>query len=338
MNNQANMGQKSNIIIYATEDGLTKIETTFDEDTVWLSIDQMAELFQRDKSTISRHIKNVFSEGELVRESVVANFATTAADGKIYQVDYYNLDVIISVGYRVKSKRGTQFRIWALNILKEYMRKGFALDDERLKNLGGGGYFKELLERIRDIRASEKVFYRQVLEIYATSIDYDPKAEISILFFKKVQNKIRYAIHGKTAAEVIYTRADAEKEFMGLTTFVGNQPTLKEAVVAKNYLSEKELRSMGQLVSGYLDFAERQAEREQVMTMKDWAEHLDRILTMSGEQLLQGNGSISHKQAVEKVTDEYKKYKARTISDVEEDYLNSIKMLEQKTDKKQKDM
>ena len=338
MNNQENMEQKSNIIIYTTEDGMTKIETTFDEDTVWLSIDQMAELFQRDKSTISRHIKNIFSEGELVRESVVANFATTAADGKTYQVDYYNLDVIISVGYRVKSKRGTQFRIWALNILKEYMRKGFALDDERLKNLGGGGYFKELLERIRDIRASEKVFYRQVLEIYATSIDYDPKAEISILFFKKVQNKIHYAIHGQTAAEVIYARADAEKEFMGLTTFEGKHPTLKEAVVAKNYLSEKELRVMGQLVSGYLDFAERQAEREQVMTMKDWAEHLDRILTMSGEQLLQGNGSISHKQAVDKATDEYKKYKARTISDVEEDYLNSIKMLEQKTDKKQKYM
>ncbi len=334
MNNRENMEQKSNIIIYTTEDGLTKIETTFDEDTVWLSIDQMAELFQRDKSTISRHIKNVFSEGELVRESVVANFATTAADGKTYQVDYYNLDVIISVGYRVKSKRGTQFRIWAINILKEYMRKGFALDDERLKNLGGGGYFKELLERIRDIRASEKVFYRQVLEIYATSIDYDPKAEISILFFKKVQNKIHYAIHGQTAAEVIYTRADAEKEFMGLTTFVGNQPTLKEAVIAKNYLSEKELRAMGQLVSGYLDFAERQAEREQTMTMKDWAKHLDRILTMSGEQLLQGNGNISHKQAVDKATDEYKKYKARTISDVEEDYLNSIKLLEQKTDKK----
>lgn len=333
VNNQDKMNQKSNIIIYTTEDGLTKIETTFDEDTVWLSIDQMAELFQRDKSTISRHIKNIFSEGELVRESVVANFATTAADGKTYQVDYYNLDVIISVGYRVKSKRGTQFRIWAINILKEYMRKGFALDDERLKNLGGGGYFKELLERIRDIRASEKVFYRQVLEIYATSIDYDPKAEISILFFKKVQNKIHYAIHGQTAAEVIYTRADAEKEFMGLTTFVGNQPTLKEAVIAKNYLSEKELHSLGQLVSGYLDFAERQAEREQAMTMKDWAEHLDRILTMTGEQLLQGNGSVSHKQAVNKATDEYKKYKARTISDVEEDYLNSIKILGQKTDK-----
>ena len=337
MNNQNNINQKSHMIIYTTEDGLTKIETTFDEDTVWLSIDQMAELFQRDKSTISRHIKNIYSEGELVREGTVAFFATVQMEGDrqvAREICYYNLDVIISVGYRVKSKRGTQFRIWATNILKEYMRKGFALDDERLKNLGGGGYFKELLERIRDIRASEKVFYRQILEIYATSIDYDPKAEISILFFKKVQNKIHYAIHGQTAAEVIYTRADVEKEFMGLTTFVGNQPTLKEAVVAKNYLNEKELRAMGQLVSGYLDFAERQAEREQAMTMKDWAEHLDRILIMTGEQLLQGNGSISHKQAVNKATDEYKKYKARTISDVEEDYLNSIKMLEQKADKK----
>ena len=337
MNNQNNINQKSHMIIYTTEDGLTKIETTFDEDTVWLSIDQMAELFQRDKSTISRHIKNIYSEGELVREGTVAFFATVQMEGDrqvAREICYYNLDVIISVGYRVKSKRGTQFRIWATNILKEYMRKGFALDDERLKNLGGGGYFKELLERIRDIRASEKVFYRQILEIYATSIDYDPKAEISILFFKKVQNKIHYAIHGQTAAEVIYTRADAEKEFMGLTTFAGNQPTLKETIVAKNYLNEKELRAMGQLVSGYLDFAERQAEREQAMTMKDWAEHLDRILTMTGEQLLQGNGSVSHKQAVNKATDEYKKYKARTISDVEEDYLNSIKMLEQKADKK----
>ena len=214
------------------------------------------------------------------------------------------------------------------------MRKGFALDDDRLKNLGGGGYFKELLERIRDIRASEKVFYRQFLEIYATSIDYDPKAEISIAFFKKVQNKIHYAIHGKTAAEVIYTRTDAEKEFMGLNTFSGNQPTLKEAVVAKNYLSEKELRAMGQLVSGYLDFAERQAEREQAMTMKDWAEHLDRILTMSGEELLQGSGSVSHEQAVDKATREYRKYKARTLSEVEQDYLDAIKILEDKTIKK----
>lgn len=333
MKKKDEMNQESNIIIYTTEDGLAKIETTFDGDTVWLSIDQMAELFQRDRSVIGKHIRNIFKEGELQKESVWAKFAYTAADGKIYQVDYYNLDVIISVGYRVKSKRGTQFRIWATNILKEYMRKGFAMDDERLKNLGGGGYFKELLERIRDIRASEKVFYRQVLEIYATSIDYNPKAEISIQFFKKVQNKIHYAIHGQTAAEVIYNRADAEKEFMGLTSFAGKQPTLKEAVVAKNYLDEKELRAMGQLVSGYLDFAERQAEREQAMTMQNWAEHLERILTMSGEQLLIGNGSVSHKQAVDKATGEYRKYKAKTLSEVEKDYLDSIKILEQKTEK-----
>lgn len=330
MKNQDEM-QQSNIIIYTTEDGLAKIETTFDGDTVWLSKAQMADLFQRDRSVISKHIKNVFEEGELQREGNVQILHVANSDKP---VEFYNLDVIISVGYRVKSKRGTQFRIWATGILKEYMRKGFALDDERLKNLGGGGYFKELLERIRDIRASEKVFYRQVLEIYATSIDYDPKAEISIQFFKKVQNKIHYAIHGQTAAEVIYTRADAEKEFMGLTTFAGKQPTLKEAVVAKNYLNEKELRAMGQLVSGYLDFAERQAEREQVMTMQDWAEHLDRILTMSGEQLLIGNGSVTHKQAVDKATGEYRKYKAKTLSDVEQDYLDSIKMLEQKTEKK----
>ena len=329
-----NTQNNSEMVIYTTADGLTKIETTFDGDTVWLSIDQMAELFQRDKSTISRHIKNIFLEGELQREAVVAKFATTASDGKIYQVDYYNLDVIISVGYRVKSQRGVQFRIWATGILKEYMRKGFALDDERLKNLGGGGYFKELLERIRDIRASEKVFYRQVLEIYATSIDYDPKAEISVQFFQKVQNKIHYAVHGQTAAELVYTRADAEKEFMGLTTFAGSQPTLKEAVVAKNYLDEKELRAMGQLVSGYLDFAERQAERQQAMTMQDWSEHLDRILTMSGEKLLTGNGSISHKQAIDKAANEYKKYKARTLSGVERDYLDAIQLLEQKTGQK----
>lgn len=329
--------EKSNIMIYTTGDGLTKIETTFDGDTVWLSLDQMSELFQRDKSTISRHIKNIFSEGELTKDSVVAKFATTADDGKTYQVEFYNLDVIISVGYRVKSRRGTQFRIWAIGILKEYMRKGFALDDDRLKSLGGGGYFKELLERIRDIRASEKVFYRQILEIYATSIDYNPRAEISIHFFEKVQNKIHFAIHGQTAAEVIYTRADAEKEFMGLTTFSGKQPTLKEAMVAKNYLDEKELRAMGQLVSGYLDFAERQAEREQVMTMKDWSEHLDRILTLSGEQLLQGNGNVSHKQAIDKAINEYRKYKERTLSEVEKDYLSSIRVLEQKTAPKNPD-
>lgn len=322
------MNADSKIIIYTTEDGLVKIDTTFDTETVWLSIDQMAILFQRDKSTISRHIKNVFDEGELIRDSVVAKFATTASDGKTYQVEHYNLDVIISVGYRVKSKRGVQFRIWATNLIKEYMKKGFVLDDDRLKELGGGGYFKELLERIRDIRASEKVFYRQILEIYATSIDYDPNADISIQFFKKVQNKIHYAIHGETAAETIYHRADAEKEFMGLTTFSGNQPTLKEAKIAKNYLNEKELRAMGQLVSGYLDFAERQAERQQTMTMEDWAKHLDNILSVTGEQLLTGNGTITHKQAMDKAEEEYKKYKAKTLSEVEKDYLESIKLLE----------
>ena len=333
MNLNENVEKQSQMIIYTTEDGLTKIETTFDGDTVWLSIDQMAELFQRDRSVIGKHVRNIFKEVELERESVWAKFAYTASNGKVYNVDYYNLDVIISVGYRVKSKRGTQFKIWATSILKEYMRKGFALDDERLKNLGGG-YFKELLERIRDIRSSEKVFYRQVLEIYATSIDYDPKAEISIRFFKKVQNKIHYAIHGQTAAEVIYTKADAEKEFMGRTTFAGKQPTLKEAVVAKNHLDKKELRAMGQLVSGYLDFAERQAEREQVMTMKDWSEYLDRILTMSGEQLLERNGSVSHRQAVDKATDEYKKYKSKTLSDVEQNYLNSFQLLQKKVNEK----
>ena len=318
----------SKIIIYTTEDGLVKIDTTFDSETVWLSIDQMAVLYQRDKSTISRHIKNVFEEGELMKDSVVAKFATTASDGKTYQVEYYNLDVIISVGYRVKSKRGVQFRIWATNLIKEYMKKGFVLDDDRLKELGGGGYFKELLERIRDIRASEKVFYRQVLEIYATSIDYDPAADISIQFFKKVQNKIHYAIHGETAAETIYHRADAEKEFMGLTTFSGNQPTLKEAKIAKNYLNEKEIKAMGQLVSGYLDFAERQAERQQSMTMEDWAKHLDNILSVTGEQLLTGNGTVSHKQAMDKAEEEYKKYKEKNLSEVEKDYLESIKLLE----------
>lgn len=325
------MNQHSPLLIYTTKDGSTKVDVTFDKDTVWLSKAQMAELFQRDRSVISRHIKNVFLEGELPEAGNVQNMHIANSDKP---VDFYSLDVIISVGYRVKSQRGVQFRIWATNILKEYMKKGFAMDDERLKELGGGGYFKELLERIRDIRASEKVFYRQVLEIYATSIDYDPKDEVSIEFFKKVQNKIHYAIHGETAAEVIYHRADAEKEFMGVMSFSGNQPTLKEAKIAKNYLAEKELRAMGQLVSGYLDFAERQAEREQVMTMKDWSMHLDNILTMSGEKLLNGNGSISHEQAMKRAEDEYKKYKARTLSEVERDYLDSIHVLEDLIDKK----
>ena len=248
--------QESNLLMYTTEDGLTKIEATFVNDTVWLSMEQMAELFQRDKSTISRHIKNIFTEGELNRGAVVAKFATTALDGKTYQVDYYNLDVIISVGYRVKSLRGTQFRIWATNILKEYMQKGFALDDDRLKRLGGGNYFDELLARIRDIRSSEKVFWRKVLEIYATSIDYDPRAESSILFFKQVQNKMHWAAHKHTAAEVIYQRADADKEHMGLTSWQGTSIKRTDVEVAKNYLNKDELDVLNKIVTAYLDIAE----------------------------------------------------------------------------------
>lgn len=319
----------NNFLIYKTEDEKVEINVAFDADkeTVWLSLDQISQLFDRDKSTISRHIKNVFEEVELERNSVVAFFATTATDGKTYNVEHFNLDVIISVGYRVKSVRGTQFRQWATKRLNEYIRKGFTLDDERLKELGGGTYFDELKERYRDIRASEKVFYRQVLDIYATSIDYDPRAEISIEFFKKVQNKIHYAVHGETAAEVIYNRADAEKEYMGLHTFIGDRPHLRDVEIAKNYLDENELRAMGQIVEGYLAFAERQADREVYMTMQDWAEHLDGILTSTGEQLLQGAGSISHAQAIEKAHDEYRKYQERTLSSVEKDYLNTINML-----------
>lgn len=327
------MDSRGGIIIYKTEDGLTKIDVNLHDETVWLSLDQMANLFQRDKSTVSRHVKNIFNEGELIRESTVAKFATVQNEGNRQverAIEYYNLDVIISVGYRVKSQRGVQFRIWATNILKDYIKKGFAMDDDRLKELGGGGYFKELLERIRDIRASEKVFYRQVLEIFATSVDYNPTAAVSIQFFKRVQNKIHYAVSGETAAEIIYHRVDAEKDFMGLITFSGDQPTLGEAKIAKNYLDEKELRVMGQLVSGYLDFAERQAEREIPMTMEDWAKHLDGILTSTGESLLSGNGNISHLQAMDKAQMEYKKYKEKTLSSVEQDYLDSIKQLELK--------
>ena len=336
MHNQDNINQKSNIIIYTTQDGLTKMETTFDEDTVWLSIDQMAELFQRDKSTISRHIKNIFSEGELVRESVVASFATTAADGKTYQVDYYNLDVIISVGYRVKSKHGTQFRIWATNILKEYMRKGFALDDERLKNLGGGNYWKELLDRIRDIRSSEKVMYWQVLDLYATSVDYNPKSSESITFFKMVQNKLHYAAHGHTAAGVIYERADAEQPFMGLKNFSGDFPTLKDIGIVKNYLNEEELKILNNIVSGYFDFAEIQAMRHHPMYMSDYVEHLDNVLKTTGEKLLQGAGTISHAQAMEKATEEYRKYQVQNLSPVEEEYLENIKNIHSAAKKKAK--
>lgn len=319
---------ENKVIIYTANDGKTKIDVKLEEETLWLTQAQMCELYKSSKSNVSEHIKHIFEEGELNEESVVRKFRTTAADGKEYLVSHYNLDMIIALGYRVRSITATRFRQWATERLKEYIVKGFTLDDERLKKLGGGSYWKELLERIRDIRASEKVLYRQILEIYATSIDYDPRAQVSQEFFKKVQNKIHYAIHGHTAAELIVERADAEKDFMGLLTFKGNHPTLIEAKTAKNYLNEKELRAMGQLVSGYLDFAERQAEREQVMTMNDWAAYLDRILTMSGEQLLQGSGSVSHEEAMEHATMEYRKYKQRTLSDVERDYLFSIKSIE----------
>lgn len=324
------MDYKGNVIIYQSDDGLTKIDVRLEEDTVWLTQLQLADLYKTSKSNISEHITNIYNEGELDKDSTVRKFRTVQFEGDRSverNINHYNLDMIISLGYRVHSKIATNFRKWATERLKEYMIKGFTMDDDRLKELGGGGYFKELLERIRDIRASEKVFYRQVLEIYATSIDYDPQADESIQFFKKVQNKIHYAIHGETAAEVIYHRVDAEKEFMGLTTFKGDEPTLKEAKIAKNYLDERELRAMGQLVSGYLDFAERQAEREIPMTMKDWAEHLDNILTVSGERLLEGNGTISHIEAMDKVENEYKKYKNNTLSETEKDYLNTIEKL-----------
>ena len=319
---------ENKVIIYTANDGTTKIDVKLEEETLWLTQAQMCELYQTSKSNVSEHIKHIFEEGELDKDSVVRNFRTTAADGKVYMVSHYNLDMIIALGNRVRSLIATRFRQWATERLKEYIVKGFTLDDERLKKLGGGSYWKELLERIRDIRATEKVLYRQILEIYATSIDYDPRAQVSQEFFKKVQNKIHYAIHGHTAAELIVERADAEKDFMGLLTFKGSHPTLNEAKTAKNYLNDKELRAMGQLVSGYLDFAERQAEREQAMTMNDWAAYLDRILTMTGEQLLQDNGSVSHEEAMEHAATEYRKYKQRTISDVERDYLFSIKTLE----------
>ena len=285
---------QSNIIMYTTEDGVTKIEVAFDHDTVWLSIDQMAELFQRDKSVIGKHVRNIFKEGELAKEAVWAKFAYTASDGKTYQVDFYNLDVIISVGYRVKSLRGTQFRIWATSILKEYMKKGFALDDDRLKNLGGGNYFDELLARIRDIRSSEKVFWRKVLEIYATSIDYDPKAESSIIFFKQVQNKMHWAAHKHTAAEVIYQRADADKDNMGLTSWAGKEIKRSDVGVAKNYLNEKEIDALNKIVTAYLDIAEVHALNQEPMYMKDWLETIDDYLKMTRRDILTTKGRVTH--------------------------------------------
>ena len=326
---------QSNIIMYTTEDGLTKIEVTFDEDTVWLSLDQMAELFQRDKSTISRHIKNIFTEGELRPEATVAKFATVQTEGNrqvTRDIDYYNLDVIISVGYRVKSLRGTQFRIWASSVLKEYMKKGFALDDDRLKRLGGGNYFDELLARIRDIRSSEKVFWRKVLEIYATSIDYDPSAEASVQFFKQVQNKMHWAAHRHTAAEIVYQRADAEKENMGLTSWEGKKIKRADTEIAKNYLTQTELDALNKIVSAYLDIAEVRALAHEPMYMKDWLETIDDYLKMTRRDILTTKGRVTHKQAIDKAHAEYEKYRKKQdelLSPVERHFIESIKELEE---------
>lgn len=321
---------KGEILIYKTDDGNTKIDVIMVDGTVWLSQAQLCELYQSSKSNISEHIKNIFIDGELQADSVVRKFRTTAKDGKNYNVLHYNLDMIISLGYKVKSKVGTKFRIWATQRLKEYLVKGFTMDDERLKNLGGGTYWKELLDRIRDIRSSEKVFYRQVLDLFATSIDYDKKSEDAKYFFTTIQNKMHYAIHKNTASELIYKRVSSEKKFMGLTNFKGDLPTLREAEIAKNYLTEKELKSLNALVSGYLDFAQRQAEKEIPMTMKDWINHVDRILQATGENLLEGNGKIRHGQMEEKVKDEFKKYRQKTLSQVEKDYIEEIKFIEKK--------
>ncbi len=284
------MEDNGNIVIYESEGGEVRLDVRLDGETVWLTQQQLSLLYGKATSTINEHIKDIFDDEELLPEACRKKFGNSEFQQRAPY--YYNLDMILAVGFRVRSRNGIIFRKWASERIKEYLVKGFTMDDERLKELGGGGYWKELLDRIRDIRASEKVFYRQVLDIYATSVDYDPKAELSIEFFRKVQNKIHYAVHGQTAAEVIYSRADAEKEFMGLTTFKGDRPHLRDALVAKNYLNEKELRSMGQLVSGYLDFAERKAERHELMTMADWAVHLDNLLTSSGEPLLFGAGSV----------------------------------------------
>lgn len=318
---------KGQFLLYQTPDGDSQIEVKLQNDTVWLSLDQMAELFQRNKSTISRHIKNVLEDGELEEKSVVAFFATTASDSKTYSVAYYNLDMIISVGYRVHSYRGVQFRIWATKVLKEYIVKGFAMNDDLLKRAGGGNYFDELLARIRDIRSSEKVFYRKVLEIYALSIDYDPRVEMTQKFFKTVQNKMHYSVHGHTAAEIIYERADAEKNFMGLTTWAGAMPTKPEAEIAKNYLTHEEVKSLNRIVSLYLDFAEMQAEEHRPMYMKDWINILDDFLRISRKDILTHAGKISAKLAKEKADHEYDKFKERTqnnLSAVEIHFLENF--------------
>lgn len=319
------------VVIYTAADGNTKIDVNFIDETVWLSQQQMAELFKTSRTNIVEHIGNIYDEGELDKNSTCRDFRQVRKEGNrnvSRDIPFYNLDMIISLGYRIKSKIATDFRKWATERLKEYIIKGFTMDDERLKNLGGGAYWKELLERIRDIRSSEKVMYRQVLDLYATSIDYDPKSRESIAFFKMVQNKLHYAVHGQTAAEVIYNRADSEKEFMGLTTFTGDFPTKKDIGVAKNYLKEDELKILNRLVSGYFEIAEMQAMKHKPMYMSDYVETLDNILKSTGEDVLKDAGKISHKKAMEKALSEYRKYQTENLSPVEKDYLEEIKNIE----------
>ena len=328
------------IVIYQTDDGDTKIDVRFVDETVWLTQQQMAELFHSSRTNIVEHIQHIYDEGELDEISTCRNFRQVRTEGNrqvVRELPYYNLDMIISLGYRVKSIVATNFRRWATERLKEYMIKGFTMDDERLKNLGGGNYWKELLDRIRDIRSSEKVMYRQVLDLYATSVDYNPKSSESIAFFKMVQNKLHYAAHGHTAAEVIYERADADKPFMGLTAFSGDFPTAKDIGVAKNYLTENELKVLNNIVSGYFDFAEIQAMRHNPMYMSDYVDHLDNLLKATGENLLTDAGKVSHAQALEKAKREYQKFQVQNLSPVEESYLQNIKQIEKEAKKKTKD-
>ena len=325
--------EKSNIIIYQSEDGQTHIEVRMDEDTVWLTQQQMSDLYQTSRTSVVEHIKHIYEDGELVEEATCRKIRQVRQEGTRMverEIPHYNLDMIISLGYRINSIQATHFRQWATARLKEYIIKGFTMDDERLKQTGGGGYWKELLDRIRDIRSSEKVMYRQVLDIYATAIDYDPRSEVSIEFFKIVQNKLHFAAHGHTAAEVIYERADANRHMMGLTSFKGDHPTLRDAKIAKNYLSEEDLKVLNNLVSGYFDFAEVQAMKHRTMYMKDYIQHLDAILSSTGEQLLNGCGTVSHGQAMEKAEKEYRKFDVRTLSPVEQAYLDNIKILNKK--------
>jgi hypothetical protein len=326
----------SEIILYTTEDGITKINVQLENETVWLTQKQLVELYQTAKSTVSEHIKNIYTDEELTPDATVRKIRTVQNEGKREverALDYYNLDMIIALGYRINSKIATQFRIWATQRLKEYIVKGFTMDDERLKNLGGGNYWKELLGRIRDIRSSEKVMYRQVLDLYATATDYDPKSDQSLTFFKIVQNKLHFAAHGHTASEVIYLRVDSDKPFAGVTNFKGDAPTQAEVLIAKNFLEEKELKVLNNLVSAYFDLAELNAIEEREMRMIDYVQELDNILNSTGRKVLDNAGNISHTQATEKAKSEYQKYKSKTLSSVEKEYLKNIATLEQKVKK-----